>query len=57
MARADMERPIDDAAAFDQLIAAGLIRVDDEAQTAIMVRPKLIAAFNEIRAYKPMSEL
>lgn len=52
-----MERPIDDAAAFDQLIAAGLIRVDDEAQTAIMVRPKLIAAFNEIRAYKPMSEL
>jgi DNA-binding transcriptional MerR regulator len=51
MARADVERLIDDAAAFDQLIAAGLIRVDEEAQTATVVRPKLIEAFAEIRAY------
>jgi DNA-binding transcriptional MerR regulator len=51
MARADAERLIDDAAAFDRLIAAGLIRVDDAAQTVTVVRPKLIEAFNEIRAY------
>jgi DNA-binding transcriptional MerR regulator len=51
MARTDADRLIDDAAAFDRLIAAGLIRVDDEAQTATIVRPKLIEAFNEIRDY------
>jgi DNA-binding transcriptional MerR regulator len=51
MARTAAEDLINDPAAFDRLIAAALIRVDDAAQTATIVRPQLIEAFNEIRAY------
>ncbi len=51
MARADAEQLIDDPAAFERLIATGLIRVDDDEQTATIIRPQLIEAFNEIRGY------
>jgi DNA-binding transcriptional MerR regulator len=49
MPLADAKRLIDDDAAFDRLVALGVVRiVDDE---ATVVRPKLIEAFNEIRQY------
>ncbi|WP_102142266.1 MerR family transcriptional regulator [Mycobacterium hubeiense] len=40
---------IDDEAAFDRLVAIGLIRIDGE--NATVLRPKLIEAFNEMRGY------
>jgi DNA-binding transcriptional MerR regulator len=45
----EAQRLIDDPAAFDRLVESGLIRL--ERDEAIIVRPKLIEAFNEIRAY------
>ena len=51
MAIAEARRLIDDGQAFDRLIAAGLIRVDDDGREATVVRPKLIEAFNEIRGF------
>ena len=46
---ADARRLINDEAAFDRLVGSGLIRLEDD--DAIVVRPKLIEAFNEIRQY------
>ncbi len=51
MAIADARRLIDDEHAFDRLVGAGLIRIDDDGQDATVVRPKLIEAFNDIREY------
>ena len=51
MARADAKGLIDDPTAFDRLVASGLIRLDDDEDTATVVRPTLIEAFNEIRTY------
>jgi DNA-binding transcriptional MerR regulator len=42
---------IDDDQAFDRLVGAGLIRLDDNGQDATIVRPKLIEAFNDVRGY------
>ena len=49
MPRAEAERLIDDPKAFDRLVARQLLKVEDDAVT--VMRPKLIGAFNEIRAY------
>jgi len=51
MAIAEARRLIDDEHAFDRLVGAGLIRIDDDGQDATVVRPKLIEAFNDIREY------
>lgn len=51
MALTEARRLIDDEQAFDRLVAAGLIRVEDAGQEATVVRPKLIEAFNDIREY------
>ncbi|ORA35350.1 MerR family transcriptional regulator [Mycobacterium aquaticum] len=40
---------LDDDAAFDRLVGIGVIKLDGE--DAIILRPKLIEAFNEIRQY------
>ncbi|MEE6164999.1 MULTISPECIES: MerR family transcriptional regulator [unclassified Mycolicibacterium] len=40
---------VDDPAAFDRLVGIGVVKLD--AEDAIIVRPKLIEAFNEIRQY------
>jgi DNA-binding transcriptional MerR regulator len=40
---------VDDDAAFDRLVDIGVIKLD--AEDAIIMRPKLIEAFNEIRQY------
>jgi DNA-binding transcriptional MerR regulator len=45
----DARRLIDDDAAFDRLVGSGLIRIEDD--DAIVVRPKLIEAFNDVRGY------
>lgn len=49
MTRAEAQQLIDDRAAFDRLVALGLIRTDGAEAT--LTRPKLIEAFNEIRGY------
>jgi DNA-binding transcriptional MerR regulator len=49
MPLADAQRLIGDANAFDRLVALQVIRVDPT--RAIVTRPKLIEAFNEIRGY------
>jgi DNA-binding transcriptional MerR regulator len=49
MTVADARRLIDDEAAFERLVGSGLIRLEDG--EAIVVRPKLIEAFNDIREY------
>jgi DNA-binding transcriptional MerR regulator len=51
MTIAEARRLIDDEHAFDRLVGAGLIRVEDGGQEATVVRPKLIEAFNDIRQY------
>jgi DNA-binding transcriptional MerR regulator len=50
---ADAKRLIDDDGAFDRLVADGVIKLDDRdgIVDAIILRPKLIEAFNEIRQY------
>ncbi|MGV0808108.1 MerR family transcriptional regulator [Mycolicibacterium setense] len=45
----DAKRLVDDDAAFDRLVGNGVIKLDTE--QAIIVRPKLIEAFNEVRRY------
>lgn len=42
---------VDDETSFGRLTGNGVIRLDDDGVTAIVVRPKLIEAFNEIRQY------
>src|ERR1700722_9551669 len=49
MTVADARRLIADDAAFDRLVGAALIRIEDD--DATVVRPKLIEAFNDIREY------
>lgn len=49
MSRKAAQRLIDDEAAFDRLVRIGLIRADGDSAT--VVRPKLIEAFNEMRGY------
>ncbi len=49
MALADARRLVDDADAFERLVALQVIRIDGTQAT--VTRPKLIEAFNEIRGY------
>jgi hypothetical protein len=49
MPAADARALIDDDAAFDRLVGSGLINIQDD--DAIVVRPKLIEAFNDVRGY------
>ncbi len=42
---------IDDDDGYERLITAGLLRIGAEPDTVVMLRPKLIEAFNEIRGY------
>jgi DNA-binding transcriptional MerR regulator len=53
MSVADAKRLIDDDAGFERLIGLGVVRLEDSGgvQEAVVVRPKLIEAFNEIRQY------
>ena len=51
MAIAEARRLIDDEHAFERLVGAGLIRIDEDGQDATVMRPKLIEAFNDIREY------
>jgi DNA-binding transcriptional MerR regulator len=51
MAIADARRLIADEHAFERLVGAGLIRIDEDGQDATVMRPKLIEAFNDIREY------
>lgn len=49
MSVADARRLVDDAAGFDRMVSLGLIKLEDG--EAVIVRPKLIEAFNDIRRY------
>ncbi|MHA7649290.1 MerR family transcriptional regulator [Mycobacterium sp. ML4] len=49
MSLAEARQLVDDAQAFDRLVALHVIRVDGERAT--VTRPKLIEAFNEVRGY------
>lgn len=49
MSLADAHRLVDDADAFERLVALQVIRIDGTQAT--ITRPKLIEAFNEIRGY------
>lgn len=49
MTLADARRLVDDADAFERLVALQVIRIDGTQAT--ITRPKLIEAFNEIRGY------
>ncbi|OBF63509.1 MerR family transcriptional regulator [Mycobacterium sp. 852002-51971_SCH5477799-a] len=49
MTLADAQRLVDDADAFERLVALQVIRIDGTQAT--ITRPKLIEAFNEIRDY------
>jgi DNA-binding transcriptional MerR regulator len=49
VALADAQRLVDDAQAFERLVALQVIRI--EGTQATITRPKLIEAFNEIRGY------
>jgi hypothetical protein len=49
VALADAQRLVDDAQAFERLVALQVIRIDGTQAT--ITRPKLIEAFNEIRGY------
>ncbi|OHU30865.1 MerR family transcriptional regulator [Mycobacteroides franklinii] len=49
VSRAEAEQLVDDPAARDRLVALGLIRVTGD--SAVITRPKLIEAFNDIRQY------
>jgi len=49
MSVADARRLVDDDAGFDRMVGLGIIRLEDG--EAVVVRPKLIEAFNDIRAY------
>ncbi|MEO3760729.1 MerR family transcriptional regulator [Mycobacterium sp. B14F4] len=49
MSVADARRLVDDEAGFDRLVGLDLIKLEDG--EAVVVRPKLIEAFNDIRQY------
>ncbi|MCT7658065.1 MerR family transcriptional regulator [Mycobacterium deserti] len=49
MSVADAKRLIDDDPGFERMVGLGVIRLEDG--EAIVVRPKLVEAFNEIRQY------
>jgi DNA-binding transcriptional MerR regulator len=49
MSVADARRLVDDDPGFDRMVGQGVIKLEDG--EAIVVRPKLIEAFNEIRQY------
>jgi DNA-binding transcriptional MerR regulator len=49
MSVSDAKRLIDDDAGFERMIGLGVVRLEDD--EAVIVRPKLIEAFNEIRQY------
>ena len=49
MSVADARRLIDDDPGFERMLGLGVIKLEDD--EAIVVRPKLIEAFNEIRQY------
>jgi DNA-binding transcriptional MerR regulator len=49
MSIADAKRQVDDDTGFDRMVGLGVIRLEDG--EAVVVRPKLIAAFNDIRQY------
>ena len=49
MSVADAKRLVDDEPGFERMVGLGVIRLEDD--EAIIVRPKLIEAFNEIRQY------
>ncbi|MUL81220.1 MULTISPECIES: MerR family transcriptional regulator [unclassified Mycolicibacterium] len=51
MPLAEARRLVDDDPAFDRLIDIGVIKLEKSSDEAIIVRPKLIEAFNEIRQY------
>lgn len=46
---ADARRLVDDDAGFDRMVGLGLIKLEDG--EAVVIRPKLIEAFNDIRQY------
>jgi DNA-binding transcriptional MerR regulator len=49
MSVADAKRLVDDDSGFERMVGLGVIRLEDG--EAVIVRPKLIEAFNEIRQY------
>ncbi|WP_253867826.1 MerR family transcriptional regulator [Mycobacterium sp. GA-1285] len=49
MSVADAKRLVDDAPGFDRMVDLGLIRLEDG--EAVIVRPKLLEAFNDIRQF------
>ncbi|OBG90528.1 MerR family transcriptional regulator [Mycobacterium sp. E136] len=49
MSVADAKRLVDDDPGFERMVGLGVIKLDDG--EAVVVRPKLIQAFNEIRQY------
>ncbi|HKV22272.1 MAG TPA: MerR family transcriptional regulator [Mycobacterium sp.] len=49
MSVADAKRLVDDDPGFERMVGLGVIRLEDD--EAIIVRPKLIEAFNDIRQY------
>jgi DNA-binding transcriptional MerR regulator len=49
MSVADAKRLVDDETGFDRMVGLGVIRLEDG--EAVVVRPKLIAAFSDIRQY------
>ncbi len=53
MSVADAKRLVDDDPGFERLVGLGVIRLEGERglEEAVIVRPKLIAAFNDIRQY------
>ena len=53
MSLADAKRLVDDDPGFERLVGLGVIRLEGERglEEAVIVRPKLIEAFNEIRQY------
>lgn len=53
MSVADAKRLVDDASGFERMVGLGIIKLEGEGdlEEAIVVRPKLIEAFNDIRQY------
>jgi DNA-binding transcriptional MerR regulator len=53
MSVADAKRLVDDDAGFERMVGLGVIKLEGEGnlQEAVIVRPKLIEAFNDIRQY------
>jgi DNA-binding transcriptional MerR regulator len=49
MSVADAKRLVDDDSGFDRMVGLGIIRLEDG--EAVIVRPKLIETFNDVRQY------